>query len=377
MQNIIIIFGGKSVEHEISIITGVLALNSTDKEKYNIIPVYITRSGDWLTGEELFNIESYKNMENLKLDSVTLISGNDILYLIRGKKLKPLAKIDCVLNCCHGASGEDGSLSGLIRLCNIAFASPDVCGSGVAMDKSVSKLVAKAISVKAVPALKICKTDYEKRKRIADKYITETIGFPVIIKPSRLGSSIGISTANCQQSLEKALDMAFLYDDIILVERLLKNKKEINCAAYSDGEDIIVSECEQPPLKTDFLTFEDKYLRNDKEGRKIPADIDKKMSSRIKIITKQLYKRLNLKGIVRIDFLIEGDEVYFNELNTVPGSLAYYMFCNDIKEMGGLIDILITAGIKFKQQEEKLLTDFTGEVLSKMAKNGSKCLKKR
>jgi D-alanine-D-alanine ligase len=372
-----IIFGGKSVEHEISIITGVLALNSTDRQKYNVIPVYIDRSGVWYTGEELFDIETYKKITEFKLTTVTLISGKNELYTIKNKKLKSLAIIDCVLNCCHGASGEDGSLSGLIRLCGIANASPDVCGSSIAMDKSVSKLIAKSITIKTVPALKICRCDYEKRKKIADKYITENLHFPVIVKPARLGSSIGISTANCLESLEKAIDLAFLYDDIILVEKLLKNKKEINCAAYWNGEEVVVSPCEQPPSKSEFLTFEDKYLSGVKEERKIPADIDRKISEKIKSATKQLYKRLNLKGIIRIDFLIEGEEVYFNELNTVPGSLAYYLFCQDIKEMRNLIEILLQEGIKQRQKEDELLTDFTGEVLSKLAKNGGKCLKKR
>jgi len=377
MQNILIIFGGKSVEHEISIITGVLALNSTNREKYNVIPAYIDRSGIWYTGEELFNVETFKDFKNNKLKVITLISGRNELFILKDKKLKPFITIDCVLNCCHGASGEDGSLSGLIKLCGIASASPDVCASAVAMDKSVSKLIAKAIAIKTVPALKICKCDYEKRKRIADKYIAEKILFPVIVKPSRLGSSIGISTANCIESLEKAIDLAFLYDEIILVEKLLLNKKEINCAAYWDGDEVIVSECEQPPLKTEFLTFEDKYLSGGNKERKTPARISKKLSDRIKSATKQIYKRLNIKGIIRMDFLIEGEEVYFNEINTVPGSLAYYLFCNDIKEMKGLIDKLLQEGIKQRQKEDELLTDYTGQVLSNLTRNGGKCLKKR
>ena len=377
MKNILIIFGGKSVEHEISIITGVLALNSTDREKYNVIPAYIDKEGIWKTGEELYNIDTYKNIYDYKLTTITLISGSRELYSFKNKKLKAICEIDCVLNCCHGSLGENGSLSGLINLCNIANASPDVCGSAVAMDKSISKLIAKALLIRTVPALKISRCDYQKRKRIADKYITDNIKFPVIVKPSRLGSSIGISTAEDIESLEKAIAFAFLYDDIILVERLLKSKKEINCAAYWCGEEVIVSECEQPPLKSDFLTFEDKYLSGEKDGRKIPADIDKKLSERIKLATKQIYKRLNLKGVVRMDFLIEGEDVYFNELNTVPGSLAYYLFCKDIKEMRGLIDNLLEEGIIQKEKENGLLLEFSGDVLTKIAVNGGKCLKKR
>lgn len=376
MQKIMVIFGGKSVEHEISVITGVMAVNAIDKTVYDVIPIYYSKTGSWFTGKGLMNIESFKKFDESRFQRVTLLSGQKYLYEITGKKLKALSEIDCAINCCHGAEGENGSLSGLFNLCGIATASPDVTASGVAMDKSISKLVAKALGIKTIPALKISRGDYCKRKRIADKYISETICFPVIVKPARLGSSIGITTADSIESLEKAIEYAFLYDNIILVEKLIKNKREINCASYiSDGE-IFVSECEEPPLKSDFLTFEDKYMSGSKEERRIPADISKKISSKIKNITKQLYKRLNIKGVVRADFILEGEDVYFNELNTVPGSLAYYLFCKDVKELGGFIDCLIKQGIAAKEKDDKLLTSFSSDVIAKINQSGGKCLKK-
>lgn len=376
-KNILVTFGGRSVEHEISIITGVLALNSADRERYNIIPAYITREGIWYTGGALFNIDSFKNLDFKSLERITLTAGSTYVYKLKKNKLKELASVDCVLNCCHGGGGEDGSLAGLFNLCGLASASPDVCGAAAAMDKSVTKLIAKALQIKTVPALKLSRIDYEKRRHIAEKYITDKIGFPVIVKPVKLGSSIGVSTANCKESLKKAVETAFLYDDVVLTERLLKDMREINCAAYFDGDDVVVSECEEPSLIAEFLTFEDKYLSGEKRARNIPAQLDEKLSSEIKSVTKQLYKRLNLKGIVRADFLIENGEVYFNELNTVPGSLAYYLFCTSVSQMGELTTKVIEAGIALKEKEKELLTDFAGEVLSKLAVNGGKCLKKR
>lgn len=375
MQKLAVFFGGISVEHEISIITGVLALNAA-RARYDAFPVYISCDGKWYTGDAMRDIDFFKQPNFKLLREVTVIPNSDALYFKKKNKLSPYKKIDCALNCCHGSTGENGCLSGLLDLCGIASASPGVLGSSAAMDKSVCKLIAKASGIKTVPGLKIAKPDYEKRAAAAEKYITEQIGFPVIVKPVSLGSSIGISTAADILSLRRALDLAFLYDGAVLAEKLISDKKEINCAAYQSGGEVIVSECDQPLLSGDFLSFDDKYLSESKKRGAPYADIDGKTAQKIKSATKQLYKRLSLRGIVRADFLYDGKEVFFNELNTVPGSLAFYLFLESADGLDRLIEVLVDEALALKAENSRKTTVFSGGVIGKFTGKGGKRLNK-
>ena len=348
MKNVLVFFGGKSCEHDISIITGVLSVNSIDKQLFNAIPVYVDKNGEWFSGDCLKDIEWYKDndVNKSKLNKVSFISGSDVLYAVTKNKIKPLYKIAVALNCMHGVNGEDGSLSGLMKLQNIPFSSPDIFASSFAIDKDFTKIVLSGLNVDKLPYVRIFKNSYYLKKQSVVKMIEKKFGYPVIIKPSTLGSSIGIAVAKTGESLQNCLDNAFKYDEKVIVEKALENFKEINCAAYRDNDKIIVSECEEPITSSEILSFKDKYLGS-KGGsvKKFPAEIPESIRSKIRSITEKIYRKADFNGVIRIDYILSNNRIYLNEVNTVPGSLAYYLFSDTIKGFTDMLTKILNDGI--------------------------------
>lgn len=337
MKNILVFYGGKSCEHDVSVVTGVLTLNSLDKNLYNAVPVYITRQGEWFTGEALFDVSFYKNFTEKPLKKVTLLSNDKALY-IRGKKLKKLCSCYSAINCVHGLNGEDGSLAGLMKLHGIPLASPDLFGSSLAIDKEYTKFALSGINVNRLGYFKVYEKDYYQDKQKTLSEIENELEYPLIVKPANLGSSIGISSAKDRPSLEKALDLAFVYDDKIIIENMLCDFIELNCAAYKAKDGVVVSMVERPVSIGEILTFQDKYEGFKGGGeREFPANIPDKITAKIQNTTKKIYEAFGYFGIIRIDYLLCNGKVYLNEINTVPGSLAYYLFSDTLK---GFTDIL-------------------------------------
>lgn len=362
MKNIAVFFGGESVEHDVSVITGVLTLNSLDKEKFLPFPVYIDGDGTWFTGEELFDVENYKNLDVKKLKQVTLVAGKPVFYEIRKeKKLKPIFAVSCAVNCMHGERGEDGAIIGLLSMCKIPVASPDITASAICIDKRVSKILLKGLSVKTPLA-----------KRIEKNELPRGIKFPVIVKPNRLGSSIGISVAKDEKEFFDAVNLARRYGDEVIAEEKLEDFIEINCAAYADKSGkIITSECEKPVGKSDVLSFADKYSGGERE---FPAKIDKSVSDKIKSTTAKIYSALSMKGLIRIDFFVKGGEIFVNEINTVPGSLAYYLFCDTFKEFGKLLTEQIEIAEREFAKQNSFIKKYDSKVLCISGAKGSKRL---
>ncbi len=344
-KNVAVIFGGKSCENEVSVITGTMTANLLRGENYTVYPVYVSQTGAAYTGDALFDVSVFQGgVYRKKCARAVFYDGG--LYEVKGKHIRSLCKLDCALNCCHGTGGEDGAVAGVLDLSGIASASPDIAGSALFMDKVLTKLAAKALGVNAAPYFRICEGDYRKRGAMAVRCIEERLGYPVIVKPARLGSSIGIAVAENREELLRAIDCGFRYDTLLLAEKYLAGAREINCAAYKNGENVIVSECEEPKTSNKILTFSDKYLEGGKErSGDFPAKISKESSERIKAYTKLLYRRLNLRGVVRADYLLYEGEVYFNEMNTVPGSLAWYLFSDRLSDHAQVLAALVEQGI--------------------------------
>lgn len=373
MKNILIVFGGKSCEHDISVITGVLTTNSIDGNLYNKIPVYVSGDGEWFYSPLLNNLEWYKTKDYKKVSKVTLLLGDDYLYSVKGGKTKKLFKIDCAINCMHGVNGEDGSLCGLMKLCNIPLASPDTFTSSFSIDKDVTKIVLKGLNVNCLPHLRIMKDCFFTKKDLAIKMVESKFSYPVIVKPAHLGSSIGISVANNSLELEQALINAFTYDVKVIVERALKDFVEINQSVYKIGEDIRLSQLERPFMEKDILSFKDKYLSNKKLPKKeFPAKISDKLKTEIYKITEKVYRKCCFNGIIRIDYLIENDVVYLNEINTVPGSLAYYLHCQNLREFGYLLTSLIESTINAFNQKKSLKKVYLSGVLNVKGAKGKR-----
>lgn len=365
MQNILVFFGGVSVEHDISIITGTLTVNTLRRGKYNAIPVYVDRKGAFLTGEQLLDVGNYSKLDYKKLNQVVILPSDNKVYIKKKNKLKELCAIKCAVNCMHGERGEDGSLSGFLSFTDIPLASPDITASSICMDKSITKLFLKGLKIKTLKSVTL-ESVKDCHKKCKD------LGFPLIVKPCKLGSSIGIKKAYNKMELESAISFALKYGERVLIEPCIENFIEINCACYKDEKGrIIVSECEQPIGKDEILTFSDKYENG---SRVFPANIDKELSDEIKKTTLKIYSELNVSGIIRIDYIIKEKEIYLNEINTVPGSLAYYLFTDTLAGFEKILEknILLACFNKAKQNGHQ--KNFSCKVLDGVGIKGNKRL---
>ena len=380
-----VMFGGKSTEHDISIISAVQAMNNMDKSKYEIIPVYITKNNEFYTGEDALKIESFTNIKNLlsKCERVTFVSEGSKLKLVKLKnKLfskAEISEIDVVFPVVHGTNVEDGTLQGYISMLNVPYVGCDVTASAVGMDKYVMKTVLKENNIPVLDCLRFGAKQYYDNCDSVCADIISKLGFPVIVKPVNLGSSIGISVAKDENALVKSLESAFSYADKILVERAITNLKEINCAVLGDCDDAMASECEEPVSQAeDILSFEDKYMSGGKGKtggtkssgmaslkRKIPADITPEMRDTIRKMAVDAFKCLGCNGVTRIDFMIDGDEnkVYLNEVNTIPGSLSFYLWEPVGIPYAKLIDNLINLAFKRHREQSELTFTFNSNVL--------------
>lgn len=342
-KTVAVLFGGRSCENEISIITGTMACNLLRGEGFRVLPLYIAQSGEMYTGEALFDVSSFRGGVQGRAVRAALLRGS--LYEWRGKKLREIAAVDCALNCCHGMGGEDGAVAGLLDLNDIASASPDLAPSAVFMDKYLTKLAAQALGVRTLPYFRVTEEEFRRRGAFAVRCIEERLGYPVIVKPARQGSSIGVFVAEDRESLLFSLRAAFAYDTVLLAEKYLAARREINCAAWHNGEEIVVSPCEEPKTVHKFLTFADKYESGGKERQStFPADLPQETAEAVRGATKLLYRRMQLRGVVRADFLVADGEVYFNEMNTVPGSLAWYLFCDNLADYGAVLARMLARG---------------------------------
>ncbi len=346
MKKVAVFFGGESVEHDVSIITGVLTLNSIDSKKFTPVPVYVDKSGRMYTGKFLFSPDEYKELDYKRLTEVTFISGDNGLHIIKRSKkrkekgkIKRLCSISLAVNCIHGERGEDGCISAITKLCKIPLASPDNYCSAVCMDKWLCKRVLKGLGIKTLNGIVVDSATGLKELKVK---------FPLIVKPNCAGSSIGIHKAQNYEQLTFAVRDALKYGERAIIEPFIQEFTEINCAAYKDffGK-IRVSLCEKPKRGKDILTFSDKYEGGERE---FPANVSQELSDKIQQITKKIYSNLNADGIIRIDFMVIEGEPFVNEINTTPGSMAYYLFCATTAEFS------------------EILTDMFGGVLRKNAK---------
>lgn len=356
MLNVMVIFGGKSVEHDISIITGVLTTNVLDGV-FNAIPVYISKNGEWFYGESLKNLSFFKSENLKKCKRASFKTGQAYLFELKGNKIKGGIKIDCAVNCTHGVNGEDGMLSGVMQSLNIPISSPDAFCSAVTMDKERTKMLLKGLKIKSLPYFTVLKGEGE--SGVIDK--AKKLGFPLIVKPSNLGSSIGIVVTKDEEELINGLENAFKYDDKVVVEKALSTFTEINCAVCFNGERFLVSECEKPIAEGEILSFSDKYQKS--VEREFPAKIDYASSEKIKKISLEIYKQCGFRGIIRIDFLLVDGRIYVNEINSVPGSLAYYLFCDTFSDFSLLMEKIVKNAIKEHAEKNGRCFKFSSDVL--------------
>ncbi len=358
MQKIAVFFGGKSCENEISVLTGVFVLNVLDKTKYEIYPVYIHTDGKTYTSPSMFDLNTFREEKYDKFQRVCFFDGG-MYALNTHRKLRKITKIDCALNCCHGGLGEGGGVASMMEWQGIPFASPSATPSGVFMDKYTTKLVLRALKIPAVDYIRVNEADYKGRGAFLLKNVESRLKYPVVVKPAHLGSSIGIAVAHTEEEAKRAIEEAFSLDDRVIVEKYLRDKKDVNCAAYALNGEIFVSEPEEA-FGEGVYSFEEKYVKRGQDTPLAPKterakSITGELRDKIRAYTRTVYKRMDLNGVVRMDFLISEGEAYLCEVNTVPGSLAYYLFCERLADARTFFGDLIEEGIRRGKGAEKPL----------------------
>ncbi len=372
-KTVAVLFGGVSFEHEISILTGVFVLNILKSSNYKILPVYVDTEGDFYTAESMFDVNTFKNMDekNGKKKFIKILFARNKVYRFQG--WKELAIVDCALNCCHGGWGEGGGVSALMDVYDIPLASPDLALSSAFMDKRLTKKIIAGMGIPSARYYALTERAFTADTDGEIEKIERLLGYPVILKPARLGSSIGIAVARDRGELKSAIKLSFAYDDGLLIEEYLDGKRDINCAAYGVGDRVFVSACEEPFSRDTVLSFKEKYEEKTR-SRSFPAQLPDGISEKIRSYTERIYKELNFTGIVRADYLLVGKEVYFNEMNTVPGSLAYYLFSEKFTIVRDIFISLVEDAITQKARKKKPLR-MTG-VLHKVNLGGGKTARK-
>lgn len=373
MKKIGIIYGGKSVEHEVSIITGLQAYENLDKSKYIPELIYIDKDGDWFFGEKkLKDLNIYKNWTK-KCAKQFEPSLN------KKDKKNILNSLDAAVIACHGNYGEDGKLQSFLEFLDIPYTSSGVVGSASGMDKIVMKHIFSGIDLPILPYIWFTRHEWIENSQEVIKRVRYTLDYPVFVKPANLGSSIGISMVNDEKSLVNAIDVASKYDYRIIVEKGIANSVEINCSAIMKDNVVLTSVLEEPVRWENFLSFDDKYINANSKtkgmgsmGRKIPADVTVDQKEHIENYTKLIYKTMDCSGVVRVDFLMDEsrEHVYVNEINTIPGSFSFYLWEHNELPFTKLIDVLIEEALfQAKLKSDKILK-YDSKILDNLTRNG-------
>ncbi len=414
-----VFFGGNSVEHEISVITMNQAISSLNPEKYEIVPIYIAKNGVMYTGDDLLDLESFRDMEVLlkRCYKVAVINDGKGVKVVRtpapwiGRRV--LNTIDVAFPIVHGTNCEDGTIAGFVTLLGLPFVGPDIMASSIGMDKILQKKVLKESGIPVVDFHAFYSVEYVKDEEKILKEIEEKIEYPMIVKPGNLGSSVGIKKAKNKPELEEAIEFAMEFADRVIVEKAVEDLKEINCSVIGNQEKQQASVCEEPFFSDEILSYADKYIGDGKSkggtiggaksvpsktgmkaggakagenqfsNKKIPADISKEKTEEIQGLAKDVFNILGCNGVARVDFLIDNktDKVYVNEINTIPGALSYYLWEATGKTFEQELDEIIELAIKRQSDREKLTFSYDQNILamqggSKGAK-GTKTMKNK
>lgn len=386
--NVGVVFGGRSVEHDVSVLTGLQVLYYIDRTKYDPIPIYITRSGKWYFGDVLTNFQAYR-YEDVRYAGArngVILPDRALRGLLTPIKSglfsrNSLIDIDVVVPAIHGTHGEDGTLQGLLEMADIPYTGCGVSASMIGISKTLTKKVMLYHNLPVLDFVQIPKLEWDKNpKKVYDLVENERKAYPFFVKPNNLGSSIGISKVRNDDQFKQALDTVFAYDDVALIENEAQGCIEVNCSVIRSREEVITSVCEQPIHWKEFLTFDDKYMHGEaKRGmegaeRKIPAPISDELTNDVKELAIKSFTAIDGYGLSRIDFFVntKTDEIYINEINTIPGSFSFYLWHPEGLEPPQVIDKLIEIAIDVNSAKNKRILSFDSGLLEKAAREGIK-----
>lgn len=383
-----VIFGGRTVEHEISIITANQAITNMNKEKYEIIPIYISKSGKMYTGKELLDLKEYRNLDSLvkKCEEIVLVNNGAKADIIRVKSKmfsnNIINSIDLAFPIMHGTNGEDGSIQGFLEILGIPYIGPDVLASSIGMDKIMMRRILKEQQIPSLDYVAFYSLNYINNEEKYIKEIEDKIPYPVIVKAGNLGSSVGIKKAKNKSQLVEAIEFAMEFSDRIMVEKAIENLKEINCSVMGDMIEAQASICEEPIGSDEILSYTDKYIGNSKtkggvkcgtksQGmatlqRKVPAEISEETTKQIQEIAVKTFKILGCNGVSRIDFMIDlnDNNIYVNEINTIPGALSYYLWEATGKTFEKELDDLVELAFKRNRERQNRTYSYDQNILA-------------
>ena len=377
-----VIFGSRSCEREVAIISAVQLMRHADSDKYDVIPVYIDENGSWYTGEKLKDINAYrpfraeqggitKVFPDLTAGSGALLKVSKGTGLFSREKVEIVARIDAYIIVMHGLNGEDGTLQGLMELAKVPYTSTGVAGSAIGMDKIMMKQFFRGAGLPVLPGLWFSRSAFERDRDAVLKQVEKELGFPVFVKPANLGSSIGVSRADDSASLADSLELAFEYDRRVLVEQGLDNPIELNCSVLGYDDETEASPIEMPLGNGELLDFSDKYLASGgSKGmaslhRVLPAPIEDSLRDEIQKMSCEIFRMLDCKGVVRIDYMFDRktEKIYITEINTIPGSLAFYLWENAGLSYSRLIDRMVGYAEKAFEDKNSANFAYTSDIL--------------
>ncbi len=364
--NIGVFFGGRSTEHEISVISANQAMAAINRDNFDVTPIYITKQGQWYTGEALLDVANYRDTKTLlaKCCQVYMRTtyGDFNLYASR----KPLfrsdvvATLDVVIPVLHGSNGEDGTFEGILDSIGIPYAGCDVLASANGMDKITMKMLLQACNVPVVDYTWFTDKQWAMQRDEIIAEVESKIGYPAIVKPANLGSSVGIGRAVDRDQLIDRVDNARLYSSRIIVEHMVENLQEINCSVLGDSDNYQTSVLEEPIKSGEILSYQDKYLGGSKGAKgmqasqkRIPADLPEELTRRIQFLAGETFRVLSCHGVSRVDVIVDRDngEVYVNEINTIPGSLSFYLWEATGLSFDKLMEKLVSLALKRRRDQ--------------------------
>lgn len=377
--NIGVFFGGRSTEHEISVISASQAMHAIDREKYDVTPIYITKSGKWYTGDALFEVKNYRNTAELlaKCEEVYMRPVYDDYNLYKMKKSMfgsaVLTKLDVVIPVLHGSNGEDGVFEGVLETIGIPYAGCNTISSANGMDKITMKMILQANDVPVVDYVWFTDKQWYTQRESLIKKIEDKIGYPVIVKPANLGSSVGIGRADDRETLIAKVEEAEKYSTRLIVEDLVENLQEINCSVLGDCDEYQMSVLEEPIKSGEILSYEDKYMggTNGAKGmqasqKRIPADLPEAETERIKFLAGETFRVLSCHGVSRVDVIVDAKtrDIYVNEINTIPGSLSFYLWEATGLKFDKLMDKLVQLALKRKREQKMKTVSYDQNIFS-------------
>ncbi len=377
--NIGVFFGGCSTEHEISVISASQAMSAIDRSVYDVTPIYITKQGRWYTGDALFDVANYRDVPSLlkKCKEVYMkpVKGDFGLYMSKkpfwGSDL--LSRLDVAIPVLHGSYGEDGTFEGVLDAIGIPYAGCNVLASANGMDKITMKMILQACDIPVVDYVWFTDKEwYDKRDAVISR-IEGTIGYPVIVKPANLGSSVGIGRAADRETLIERINDAEKYSNRIIVEHMVENLHEVNCSVLGDCDEYQTSVCEEPIKSGEILSYEDKYMGGTKGAKgmqasqkRIPADLPAEVSDRIRFLAGETFRVLSCHGVSRVDVIMDADNgsIYVNEINTIPGSLSFYLWEATGITFDRLMDRLVQLAVKRQREQSMKIKSYDQNIFS-------------